>query len=172
LRYKPRTDIPTPNIARLGQPLFYPLTPFTPPKQEFPEYKENPTNSAPPSFVYNESPIYSSVTIPPVSGVETRPRTPPSNVEETPSEIYESPDPYFIVSEPEEKPIFKPTPDEENDQPIEVEIIEVQRSMNIHKALLNYLSLTKSMRYEIMKCNLELNQAIKRCEVVHGTDQC
>lgn len=175
LRYKPRTDIPTPNQELLGNPLYIPETPFTPPKPDFPEYKEDPKKNTtiPPTFEFNEKPTFKADAFRPKFAEKTIPTPTPEPKNQTPGDIYETVR-AINIAEPAEKPktVGEPPKTTEKDMQTRVEIIEIQRSFNIQKALFNYDSLTESMKYDIKKCNLGLSSAIKRCEKIHGTANC
>lgn len=177
LRYKPRTDIPTPNEERLGNPLFVPLTPFETPKPDYPNYSEDipKQEKKRPSFLINESPKFKSDSFQPETIEGKAPATPNTSdpKSQTPGEIHETNDSPNIA-EPEEKPTTEEEKIEggEQDKTTRVEIIEVDRQFNIHKALFSYDSLTESMKKDVRTCGLSLAPAMKRCESVHGTANC
>lgn len=180
LRYKPRTDIPTPNEERLGNPLFVPIKVLPPVIPDYPNYSEDiPVSSKKrPAFIINESVQFKADAFLPETiegkAVVPNPPNPPTDIKnQTPGEIHETHETPNIA-EPEEKPTTEEekNPEGEQDKTTRVEIIEVDRQFNIHKTLFSYDSLTESMKKDVRACGLSLAPAMKRCESVHGTSNC
>lgn len=59
-----------------------------------------------------------------------------------------------------------------DDQIFESQFPELQRSLNVMKALASYDILTPSLKKDIQDCELSLTGAIKRCEKIHGAGNC
>lgn len=180
LRYKPRTDIPTPNEERLGNPIFVPEVIVPPFKPDYPNFSEDipKIEKKRPSFIINEPVEFKADAFLPetIEGkTPEKPTNPPSSdpKKQTPGEIHETHETPNIA-EPEEKPTTEEEkiPGGEQDKTTRVEIIEVDRQFNIHKALFSYDSLTESMKKDVRNCGLSLAPAMKRCESVHGTSNC
>ena len=185
LRYKPRTDIPTPDVKAVGKPVIGPKTSHIPPtKLTFPEVYQTPKTEVI-TFEYYENPIDYEGYKPWLKSGDKHNHHNPKNPTkkqkkpegEVPPNILEHNNfvpPQNVRRFPQQKP--SPHADKktkvEKDRTIPVEIIEIQRSWNIQKALLTYGSLTQSMREDIKACRLSLKPAIGRCENIHGKGQC
>lgn len=165
-RYRPGTDVPTGNEEKLGTP--YTITDTTEEKvPTFPDLFEEP-NFKIPQFEVAEDAADSAIVVPYAKEGEESNKIPvfPPDLEETDS--FKTPSP----TEPEETPEKKIVESDPKDAVFRTELIEIQRSWNIEKALISFSSLTSSMQVDITNCKLSLAPAMSRCESVHGAGNC